>query len=125
MISQEDLSKFVKNKEHLYQALVANSFFLPSKQSSFCTLKLMLEIFNNKAACPKITEITFYNVVNKPTVNLLVDIVIETIDNNVQYPGEEIAKKWKRLALHIRKATPEKYWLLGLLGLLNPRHGVF
>ena len=85
----------------------------------------MLEIFNNKAACPKITEITFYNVINKPTVSLLVEIVTDTIDNNSLYPSEEIAKKWKRLALHIRKSTPEKYWLLGLLGLLNPRHEVF
>ena len=48
MISQEHLSKFVKNKGHLHSALVANGFFLPSKRTAFCTLKLMMEIFNDQ-----------------------------------------------------------------------------
>ena len=119
MISQDDLNKFVKNKGHLHSALVANGYFLPSKRTAFCTLKLMMEIYHGQAACPKITEITFFNVVNKPPVVLLVEIVTCAIENHQHYPNGEVAKQWKRLGRHIRKAAPEKYWLLGLLGLLN------
>ena len=115
----------MKNKGHLHSALVANNYFLPSKRAAFCTLKLMMEIFNGQAACPKITDITFRNVVNKPPVNLLVDIVTDAIEKNRHYPNGEVAKQWKRLAVHIRKSFPEKYWLLGLLGLLNQGHAVF
>ena len=47
------------------------------------------------------------------------------IELNESYTSEEQANSYKRLAAHMRRSTPDKSWMLGLLATLHPAHEVF
>ena len=70
-------------------------------------------------------EITFLPCVHPPTTSQLVDGITDMLENNGNYENEEQARKYKRLAVHIRRNAPEKQWLIGLLGSLYPANEIF
>ena len=53
MISNDDVKKRVKTKDQFYDACVANGYFLPSKASSLCSAKFLMEIYSGKVNVPK------------------------------------------------------------------------
>ena len=128
MISTQELAKVIRNKDHMYKACLANGFHLPSRRSAFCTLKLMQEISQGTGAIPAVSDIKFRTVLHPPNREYLIQAVTSLIDAGVvgqEYQDEEQAKSWKRLAKYIRKAPPEKQWLIGLLSFLNPGSEIF
>ena len=46
MISQDQASKFIKNKTHLYKAFVRNGYYLPTNpNNTFVSKKMLQEMY--------------------------------------------------------------------------------
>ena len=118
MISKEEVKTKVNNRDQFHSAMIANGYYIPSAKSSFCTLKFMQEVRAKECFCPLLKDITFLPCVHPPTTSQLVDGITDMLENNGNYEDEEQARKYKRLAVHIRRNAPEKQWLIGLLGSL-------
>ena len=61
---------------------------------------------------------------NPPTADYLVDLLASGIENNA-YENAQVAAFYNRLAEHMRRNKPDKQWMLGLLGTLNPANEIF
>ena len=86
---------------------------------------MLKDIYTDKCYCPKTTEIKHLPCIYPPTSEFLRDEVANIIENNGEYANEGQAKSWKKLAKYMRKQTPEKQWLLGMLSMINSQHAVF
>jgi hypothetical protein len=125
MISIEQFGLHVKNKKQLYKAFLSNGFFLPlNEKNQFISMKMLKDIYTGKCHCPKLSEIKFQPCCYPPSQEFLRDEVCTIIENG-DFPDEEQTKQWKRLVKYMRKNTPEKRWLLGLLATISPGHEVF
>ena len=82
MLSKEEVDKVCKNTSHLYNALVANGYFLPPKKNQFVTQKFLLEVFNDQCHCPRRKDIKLVPCLNPPTVAFLVNYIAETFENH-------------------------------------------
>ena len=78
----------------------------------------MQEIRESVCFCPKLKDITFLPCLHPPTTPELVDYITNMLENDGKYEDEAQARKFKRLAVHIRRNAPEKQWLIGVLGSL-------
>ena len=74
MISKEHFSTLVKNKDHFYKAMVANGYFMPSKASPFCTLKIMKEMYDGTCYCPMTLDTRLEPCLHPPSCEQLVDM---------------------------------------------------
>ena len=60
-----------------------------------------------------------------PSIQQLTDIIVTMIENDGTYESKEQETRWKRLAQFMRKNSPEKQWMLGLLAKISPNHEIF
>ena len=125
MLSKDQVSLFVKNKAQFYEACQTNGFYLPPSRNQFITQKFLLEVYNGTCYCPKQVDVKPLFCLNPPPNHLLVEMIATMIEQNDSYANEEQANQYKRLATHMRRHTPDKQWMLGLLSNLNPGHEVF
>ena len=105
----------VKNKSHLYKALVANGYYMPRKQSPFTTALFCQEVYQDTCYCPLIENMKFVNVMHPPTADYLVEYIVNGIQT-AQYGDLNEANKYKRLTWHMLRNKPDKEFMLGLLG---------
>ena len=61
----------------------------------------------------------------KPSTTELVSEVTRKIETHQGYPDLDEANRWYRLAKYIRKARPEKDWLIGMLCALDQNNEIF
>ena len=109
MVSQDQASKVVKNKDHLYKAFVRNGFFLPvNPKNTFVSKKMLLEMYDKKCFCPKYSEMNFLPCSDPPSASILRDELVKVIEDNDAFGSEEHEKRWKRLAKHMKKNIPER-----------------
>ena len=47
------------------------------------------------------------------------------IETHSNYNSDEEEKAFKRLAVHMRRHTPDKSWMLQLLAVMDQNHEVF
>ena len=50
-ISYEQMSKYVRKREHLWQAMERDGWMLPSKHAAICTTGWMLQVRNAEVFC--------------------------------------------------------------------------
>ena len=96
-----------------------------ASSSPFITLKLLKEIYTGDCFCPLTCNIRVHNVLHKPNSEQLVNIIVTTIENNDQYTTKAEELSYKRLAKHLKRAMPDRQWLLGLLGMMISDHEIF
>ena len=108
MISKEQISSLVKNKDHFYKAMVANGYFMPNKGSAFCTLKLMKEMYEGTCYCPMTLDTRLEPCLHPPSCDHLIDILVDLIEANGNYESQAQADKFNRLAKHMRRNSPDK-----------------
>ena len=66
----------------------------------------------------------FYNVMHPPTSQFLLEYLCNGIEN-AQYGDLNEANRFKRLSMHMLKNKPDKEWMLGILGILDPDNAIF
>ena len=82
MIAKSQVELHCRTKQHWYNALQANGFYLCGSSSPFITLKLLKEIYMGDCFCPLACNIRVHNVLHKPNSEQLVNIIVTTIENN-------------------------------------------
>ena len=85
----------VRTKEHWYDALRANGFYLAAYSSPFITLKLLKEIYTGECYCPQASDIRVHNVLHPPTSEQLVSIIITAIEENGEYESQQEEKAYR------------------------------
>ena len=114
-----------KNRDHFYDAMAANGYFMPDKKSTFCTLKLMKEVYLGKCYFPLLHDIRLEPCLNPPSADYLVEVLANLIENNGNYDSEDQMNQYKRLVKHLRHNKPDKQWLLAVLSTLQPHNEIF
>ena len=125
MIAKSQVELHCRTKQHWYKALQANGFYLCSLSSPFTTASMLKEIYLGDCYCPMTSDINVHNVLHPPTAEQLVNIIVTAIEENNNYANEKEAKAFRRLGRHMKRATPERLWLLGLLSTMKNDHEVF
>ena len=82
MISKFEMEKFIKNREHLYNALQANMYFLPPLKNQFTTHKFLKEVFQETCYCPRVKDVTFLPCMHPPTAADLAEVIAGTIESH-------------------------------------------
>ena len=62
---------------------------------------------------------------NPPTNSHLIEIISNMIETHSNYNSLEEEKAFKRLAVHMKRHTPDKSWMLQLLAVMDETHEVF
>ena len=78
--------------------MVANGYFMPNKGSSFCTLKLMKEMYEQTCYCPMTLDTRLEPCLHPPSCEQLGDILCALIEANGNYESQAQADKFNRLA---------------------------
>ena len=86
MISQDQASKFIKNKSHLYKAFVRNGYFLPTyPHNNFITKNMLTEMYAGVCHCPKYSEMKVLPCSDPPSALILRDELAKIIEENGNY----------------------------------------
>ena len=88
--------------------MLSNGFYLPPLKSAFTTQKFLLEVFNETCYCPKLSEVKFLPCLNPPTSDTLLEGIVNMIENNDHYVNEDEARRYKKLAMYMRRNKPDK-----------------
>ena len=56
-ISMDEVGTMIRNKEHLYKAIVANGYLLPKMKSQICTVEFLKEVRAKIVYCPLLATI--------------------------------------------------------------------
>ena len=75
--------------------------------------------------CPQTEDVKVHNVLHQPTGEQLVSIIVTAIEDNGNYANAKEENAYRRLAKHMKRATPNTQWMLGLLSTMTSDHEVF
>lgn len=124
MISIDDLQQRCRNKKDLQRGCVTQGWWVPPNKSPMCTLKFLQEVIRGDCYCPMLEEIKFKVCLCPPSMDELVAIYEQYL-NERKWASEKEFKPYDRLLAHLKNSQPDKHWFLGVLSLLTPKHAIF
>ena len=108
----------------MYECLQRNGYFCPVF-GPFMTWQFMEEVRTQQAFLPKMADVKMVNVPSPPTQKQLVKIVIEEVEKSIQGGDQEFKQRCEKTIDRMKKYTPDKEFLLGMLKLVSPNHEIF
>ena len=128
-ITYDEMSKFVRRREHLHEALGRDGWKLPSKHAAICTTEWMLRVRNQEIFCVRSADVQngspvcFTPPPRKMLQEKLERIVVELEAGN-HLNADSIPKIHKLIgSLRLRSANVE--WYVLLIGYFNPNDEIF
>ena len=97
---------------------------MPEKKSQFTTLKWMVEVYQLRCYCPKMTDITFKHCERPPSNEQLIAIYEDYVERRSNWNGDNV-NQFLRLLTHMRRNSPDKRFLLGLISHVAPGSHIF
>ena len=124
-ISEQDLKRYMNDKESFHAALSGNDYDMPGlRKSSFVTCDLMYDIYHERVYFPKVQNVQIRNCLHPPNAKQLVEIICGFFEG-YNYNSEQEMKQCKRLVKHLMRNKPDQEWLLRLLATIKADHPVF
>ena len=102
------------NFQTLYEMILRNSFYLPARNSSFCTVDYLIAVKKGELFCPKYEDIRLRPCPIPPTKLELIKEIIKL--NKLM--------DWN-MGLDEEGKFPDTHWLLAVLSTYSPAHAFF
>lgn len=125
MISYEELSKKVKNKEHFHKGLVMEGNILPSVTQPICSKKFLLEVFHGTCWVPQVNETPMKPVQNMPSIEHLTQFAGEAILAYYQNENNEGREERLKLKEYLDQHKVQASFLVKVIAALNQNHVIF
>ena len=125
MISHEELSKKVKNKEHFHKTLVMDNRILPSVKQPICSTKFLLEVFHGTCWVPHVMHTPIKPVQNMPSSEHLTHLAGELITAYCQNPNNQNRAEKMKLKEYLDKYKVEASFLVKVIAGIDQNHIIF
>jgi hypothetical protein len=124
-ISKEEAESLIRNKHHMYTAMLANGWLLPEEKAPLLTVSFMMDVKAGRTFCTSMESFTKLPCAHPPATDELKDMLIKMILDAEHYPDEVTKGKYMSLARYLGKYRADKAWLLLVLGTLNKELPIF
>ena len=106
--SMEEVKSIIGSKADLYEAAVRNGWYMPKYKSSIITEDYITNVITGKLFCPRYEEIRLSPCPKPPDKQVLLKDFTKLVLSERKISGIDEAH------------TPDKNWLLTVLGTYNP-----
>ena len=106
--SMEEVKFIIGNKADLYDAAIRNGWYLPKMKSSIITEEYITNVITGKVFCPRFSDIKLVPCPKPPEKQLMLKDFARLVNSKKKESGID------------ESHTPDKNWLLAVLGTYNP-----
>jgi hypothetical protein len=124
-ITKQEAESLIRNKHHMYAAMLANGWLLPEEKASLLTVNFMQDVKAGRTYCTSMDHFAKVPCANPPSTEELKDMLVKMILDAEAYPDEETKAKYMSLARYLGRYRADRAWLLLVLGTLNKDLPIF
>ena len=123
------MSRYVRKREHLHEAMTRDGWKLPSKHAAICTTEWLLKVRNLEIFCIRTADIgggtqTCFSPPPRSLLQEKLEQIIVELEGGNHLNAESIPRIHKLIgSLRLRCANVE--WYITLIGYFNPNDEIF
>ena len=125
MLSREQVSAVIRDRETYYDGMLRNGWILPAKKQSLCTLDFMQRVRSGEIFCPHVKLVKTPPVcVTPPPKDVLIEKIMNATEER-ESKGEPIDRLQELLARLIGNKSADTAFLVQVLHLVNEEDEIF
>lgn len=127
-VSYADISKYVRNADHYYDAMQRSGWLMPSRHCALNTMDFMNQVREKTLYCPK-TEFLksaprCYSIPPIEHLMVIMENFLQRIQTGGNYDHEELSR-CLNLMYEMRKRKPNAQWLVTIISIWEPTNEIF